>query len=652
VLLQQARPDLAPSGIEALLRATGRPITDPRNGVRSPRVDALAAIRLPTEDFAVSTATPAEVPPGGEASVDAEVAGFTEPVASVQADVSVLEDDPGALTLTLTGPDGTSVRLHDRSGSPNHAIRGVYGATLASAQSLGAFQGKDPNGTWRLTASGAAGSTPARILGFAVRVVTGQPRDPIAPGEAVQVLPLVGRVQGTRLFLSDARVYNPTAEPREVSLFYVAQGLSGAQAVHATQTIAPGEMLVLDDVVGSEFGYSDSIGGLTLAGDGAGGLIASSRAYTPTPGGAIGQLVPATAAVRAVGPGGRATANGLTKNSRFHVNAGFAEVSGAPVAVRMEVFSSTGVLLAAATRSAGANGTVLVSDLITERGLGTTENFRLDFTVTSASGRVVPFAALVDDRTGDGVFVPAEQADGSDGDRVVAQASHATGGGGDLFRTDLHVTNVGTAPAGITLSLLPRVLTGASSGPRAYTVAPGATLELADVLAKEFGVGDPSAAGIRVHGAAGARVVVSSRTYVERESGTVGFAIAGIPVGAAIGAGDGAAAAIQLGQGREARTNFGFAEVAGADAIVRVEAHAASGALLGEKTYALHAGSSFQTAASDVLGADVPARDLYLRFEVVGGSGRVLAYGVAVDNASGDAVYLPAVRESEASLPH
>jgi hypothetical protein len=43
---------------------------------------------------------------------------------------------------------------------------------------------------------------------------------------------------------------------------------------------------------------------------------------------------------------------------------------------------------------------------------------------------------------------------------------------------------------------------------------------------------------------------------------------------------------------------------------------------------------------------------MYLRFEVVGGSGRVLPYGVAVDNASGDAIYVPAVRESEAALSH
>ena len=118
--------------------------------------------------------------------------------------------------------------------------------------------------------------------------------------------------------------------------------------------------------------------------------------------------MPALAASRALGPGGRASAIGLSKNARFHVNAGFAEISGSPVTVRMEIFSAAGAPLGAATRSAGPDGTVLVTDLITDRGLGTTENFRLDFTVTSPAGRIAPFAVLVDDGTGDGVFVPAE----------------------------------------------------------------------------------------------------------------------------------------------------------------------------------------------------------------------------------------------------
>ena len=44
-LLLQARPSLGPAEIEAALEQTGRPITDPRNGLTIPRVDAAAALQ-------------------------------------------------------------------------------------------------------------------------------------------------------------------------------------------------------------------------------------------------------------------------------------------------------------------------------------------------------------------------------------------------------------------------------------------------------------------------------------------------------------------------------------------------------------------------------------------------------------------------------
>jgi hypothetical protein len=649
-ILEQARPDLTPPGRASLLRSAGRPVTDSRNGVRTPRVDALAAVRLPRESFAAYEGAPVDVPPGGAATAQAEVAGFTDVVASVQADVSMLEEDPRRLRLTLTGPDGTSVVLHDHSGAPEQAVNGVYGATIASARSLAPFQGRSPNGTWTLRAETDAGSTAARIQGFAVRMVPGQPPVPIPAGSAVQVLPLAGHVQGTKLFVSDARILNPSAEPRELSLYYVAQGLSGAQAVRATHTIGPGQVLALDDVIGSEFGYSESIGALTLAGDGARGLIASSRAFTPTPQGSYGQLVPASSADSAIGPGGRASAIGLSKNAGFHVNAGFAEVSGAPVTVRMEIYSSSGALLGTSTRTAPPNGTALVTDFVTERGLGRTDNFRLDFTVTSAQGRVAPFAVLVDDGTGDGVFVPARNAEAGGGDLIVAQASHATGAAGDLFRTDLQIANLGTSPETVTLSLIPRVLTGGAAAPRAYTIGAGATLELADVLAREFGVGDPSAAGIRIHGGPSARLLAGSRTYVERSGGTLGFSIPALSEKDALGEADGAAYVIQLGQGRETRTNFGFAEVAGAPAYVRVRAVSSTGHWV-DSGYDVAPGASVQLPLTDLFAPGEAAPDLYLQFEVLG-AGRVLPYGVAIDNASGDAIYVPAVRGVGGSSGH
>jgi hypothetical protein len=48
---------------------------------------------------------------------------------------------------------------------------------------------------------------------------------------------------------------------------------------------------------------------------------------------------------------------------------------------------------------------------------------------------------------------------------------------------------------------------------------------------------------------------------------------------------------------------------------------------------------------TDIIGAGAFATNVYLQFELEGGAGKILAYGVAVDNTSGDAIYVPASRE-------
>jgi hypothetical protein len=160
-----------------------------------------------------------------------------------------------------------------------------------------------------------------------------------------------------------------------------------------------------------------------------------------------------------------------------------------------------------------------------------------------------------------------------------------------------------------------------------------------------FGLQDPSAAGLRVHPAAPARLRVSSRTYVEKFGGTFGFAIPGLPVSRAIGRDGGWAAVLQLDQTAAAngfRSNFGMAEVSGTDAVVEVELLRGDGGgpIGGRRRYAVAGGSSVQQPLSNLLPEG--GRNVYLRFRVVSGEGRVLAYGVSIDNRSGDAIYIPA----------
>jgi subtilisin family serine protease len=647
-LLRQARPELEPSAIASLMRTSGTPLTDARNGVLTPRLDTLAAVQLPSGQFAPFDGNAVAIPDSsGSATATCTVSGFTGVLASVQAVVDLEHNDPRQLLVTLASPDGTTVTLHDHSGVSFHPINAVYGKTVAPAQSFGAFQGKQANGVWTLTVSDTQAGTSGNIRNFAIQVVAGQPGGTIPSGAQTEVVPVVGHVQGTKFFLSDVRLFNPLPEEQTLSLFYVAQGLNGSHAVTATRTVLAGQVLALNDVVGSVFGYADSIGELTLLGPDT-SFITTSRAYTQGTAGTFGLFVPAFRSAEGLGPGERATANGLVKSPQFHTNAGFTEVSGSPVSVKMDIFEGDGSLLASTTRDSGANASLLVTDIIGDRGLGATSNFRIDYTVVSGAGRVIPYATFIDDLTGDGVFEAASRAASSSDDIIIAQASHATGANSDFFKTNLHITNLGTATSVVTVSLIPRVLTGTPNPPRVYAIAPGATLEKLDVLASEFALGDPSAAGLRIHPSAAARLAVSTRTFVEKFAGTFGFSIPGLPASEGIGLADGKVTVIQLDQSATAqgyRSNFGFAEVGGAGVVVNAIARRGDdGSAIGSRAYALAPGQSFQVNVNDLVGSGTFS-NIYLEFSVASGAGRVLCYGVSVDNTSGDAIYMPAQRE-------
>jgi hypothetical protein len=651
-ILRQARPDLSVFGVLGVLRSTGVPVTDPRNGILTPRVDTLAAVQLAANRFGGYVGNALAVPDGtSSASATALVSGLSGSVASVQVWVQIDHPDPRELRVRITGPDGTSVLLHDRTGILQQPINALYGRTDVPAQSLSAFQGHLANGVWTLTVEDLVAGATGRIRNFSVTAVPGQPVVAIPAQSDGSVLPVVGRVQGTKFFLSDVRLYNPTAAPKSFSLYYVPVGQTGATALRATRTVGARQVLALNDVIFSEFGFDESLGEMTIvASDPA--FIATSRAYTRSSNGTFGQFVPGFRSINGLTFGqGRASANGFTKDTRFHTNVGFTEVSGAPVTVRIDILDSAGNLLASTTRNGGANQTLLITDIIGDRGLGATSNFRVDFTVTSLTGRIVPFAILIDDATGDGLFEPASNPAPSSDDVIVTQASFARGNNDTFFKTNLHVTNVGAGAVTLTVSLLPRLVTGTPAAPRVYTLAPGQTIEKADVLNTEFGLQDPSAAGLRIHPGGPAQLVVSTRTFVEKFGGTFGFYIPGIATSSptVIGLGTGRVAAIQLDQSSAAtgsRSNFGVAEIGGADVLVRVTAKSGeTGATLGTKSYFVPANTSFQTSATDIIGAGAFATNIYLQFELDGGAGRILAYGVAVDNTSGDAIYVPAQRE-------
>jgi subtilisin family serine protease len=172
-LMRQLRPGLPPESLTGILRSTGIPLTDPRNSVTTPRVDAFAAVSFdPSHFFAPpQAALPVAIPDGtGSGSSSVTVSGVGS-VSDLRVLVEIDHPDPQQLRVTLRGPDGTSILLRDQTGEHEHPINAVYGLTDVPLDPLTTFVGKPGSGAWTLTVEDRVAdiaSSSGRIVRFAM----------------------------------------------------------------------------------------------------------------------------------------------------------------------------------------------------------------------------------------------------------------------------------------------------------------------------------------------------------------------------------------------------------------------------------------------------------------------------------------------------
>ncbi len=230
----------------------------------------------------------------------------------------------------------------------------------------------------------------------------------------------------------------------------------------------------------------------------------------------------------------------------------------------------------------------------------------------------VPAVAL---NPGTDVFVPA--------------AGHSPGSGTSLWITDLFVYNPGSVTATVTVAWLPRSSDNSSPATANFNLAPGATLVLDDVVLDTFGV-DGTFGALRVTSAS--EVVVSSRVYNDQgAAGTLGQGFEGVPVTAALSAGD-TTEMVGLSEGTGFRSNFGAVETAGTGSTVRFTLLDTAGATVATRDYPLQPYEPILPGIGQLGGGDFA--DGTLRAEVV--TGQAIVFASKVDNTSGDATTLEA----------
>ncbi|NOZ93643.1 MAG: hypothetical protein GXP47_02745, partial [Acidobacteria bacterium] len=226
----------------------------------------------------------------------------------------------------------------------------------------------------------------------------------------------------------------------------------------------------------------------------------------------------------------------------------------------------------------------------------------------------------------------------------VPASAHVAGYGGTNWRTDVEIKACDGASAEVRLEALLRDRANPSPDSRTVSLGEGEATRLQDVLAATFGLS--SAAALRVTTLSGC-AFVTSRTYNDDAGGTFGQYVPAIPESEAFGFGE-TAELIQLSQSANDNSGYrsavGLVNLTGVGLNMDLEFFTSGAASLGSVNEIL---DPYEFVQLDRVFWRVTAQavpDGYVLVTTGTPNGRFLAYASVVDNGSGDAVFIPALR--------
>ncbi len=655
-LIAQAIPGIDPTGIRMLLEMTGKPITDPANGETHPLADLSAAVR--SSGVALPNYYRLSIPNGtGSAARSSAVVTQNGFVDGVRVMVKITHPKPTDLVVTLISPDGTRVKLHDHTEgtTPSDAIdatfgsNGIYGVypdSLTPAESLDGFKNLEASGTWSLEVlddqANTQGGVDPVLIGWAIEVTTKEAPEP--PSGSSLYIPVGVHASGSNntFWVTDVRLFNPSySDTASLKVYLIPKGADGTVDFQQTNvSVDPQSILSLPDILANRFGAESLQGNLIFETDDP-HLLATSRTYNTGGGsGTYGQYIDMARASAAIGSDDAPSyLVQLARNSAFRTNIGFSEVAGHQATVRVELFDgSTGSPIGTPQQyTIKPFSNVQINRIFEELSAGTSGNAYARITVTSGEGRVVAYGSVVDNATGDAIYIPAQRP--GTGAVLVPIAAKKSGSAGTNWVTDLRVFNGGSAAVDLTLEYRPESGTGGSPATATRTVPAGHVLALDDVLSSTFGLSDASGSIRIVPGSGDAPLIVTSRTYNLVSGGTYGQFIGGVRTGIAKG---GSAVVFHLDKNSQFRTNVGIAEVSGGTITMRYVLKDSNGNTLGVGN--LDLGPWEVKQINDIYSAvgAAAADNTRVDFYCDSGDGTFTAYASVIDHDSGDAIYIPA----------
>jgi uncharacterized repeat protein (TIGR01451 family) len=534
-----------------------------------------------------------------------------------------------------------------------------------------------PNGTFTGTlilllttpGNGKIGNNGVTPVGVPVSISLVTPVTPKPAGNPpanALIIPSVGHLDGINShWQSDIRVANTSQQTARYQLTFTPD--DAAKGVKQTLiNVDPGVTTALDDIIKTWYGVGslgESANGVLeirpLDNPAKGGpvnddvnvsfsTVASSRTYniaSNSVAGTLGQFIPAipfgSFIGRALDANHAATVLGLqqiAQNDAYRTNVGVVEASGQPVTVLISAFDAKGNKLLDFPLELKGGEQRQLNSFLAQNKISLSDG-RLEVKVASGDGKVTAYASVVDNKSGDPLFISGVPLGQSSFDHFVLPGVADLNTGTAAWRTDMRIFNPSTTPQFVTLNFYPQNGNGTSEM-AAMTINPGEVRKLDNTMGSVFNLSNTGGA-VHVTTGGPTPLVVTGRTYNFTSNGTFGQFIPAMTLADAVGKGERGLQVLQAEDSVRYRTNLGIAEVTGKAATVEVQVILPDSKISPSTQIPIPANGFVQMPVIQSLGL-TNVYNARISLRVVDGEGKISAYGSVIDQVTQDPTYVPA----------
>ena len=208
---------------------------------------------------------------------------------------------------------------------------------------------------------------------------------------------------------TNLEVHNPGSARAQYTIALLKKNLTNTSPTTRSFSLEGGKSMRYEDVLLSVFGF-DGAGALRVTPT-SGSIMVTSRTFNDASSGTFGQFIAGVTTESAIAHGQEGRLIQLSRSSSasdgFRTNIGFVNATGSSIEVKVEMYAGEGTRLGEKTYTLKPFEYDQVSDIFGQVTNGEVENGFAVVSTTTSGARFFAYASVVDNRSGDPVYIPA-----------------------------------------------------------------------------------------------------------------------------------------------------------------------------------------------------------------------------------------------------